>query len=200
MTSLLSMKCGIWHRLNFVHFKNLEDLENWKNWVFWTFLELTLGAFYRAILDSIPLSLVLVRATKIVTKAKKLICHCTGIIQFISFEMCMDRPDKCNLFLNCINFNYQTLLLLYGIADFPLKRSYGFILGCCLPNLAKSLKQIWLWCLLPEANLALMFTTRLCNSLKKYSSSPDYRNWKWLLFLLLKIVLDRCGMWISYER
>ena len=57
----------IWHGLNFEHFKNLEDLEdledlenlkNLDNWVLWL---VALGAFYRAILDSILLSLVLSR-------------------------------------------------------------------------------------------------------------------------------------------
>ena len=36
----------------------LRIISNLENWVLWTFWELTLGAFYRAILDSILLSLV----------------------------------------------------------------------------------------------------------------------------------------------
>ena len=43
-------------------------------------------------------------------------CRWTSeIIQYIRFEMYMDRPDKHNLFLNYINFNYPSFLLLYVI-------------------------------------------------------------------------------------
>ena len=50
-------------------------------------------------------------------------CHWPSeIIQFIHFEMYRDRPDKPKKNLNYINFNYQSHLLLYIMADFPLER------------------------------------------------------------------------------
>jgi hypothetical protein len=57
-----------------------------------------------------------------------LVCTCMKfngqirkIIQFICFEMHMDRSDI-YIFFNYINFNYQSVLLSYVMADFQLER------------------------------------------------------------------------------
>ena len=42
------------------------------------------------------------------------------LIHFICFEMHMERLDKSLKNLNYINFDYQSLLLIYVMADFPL--------------------------------------------------------------------------------
>ena len=60
-----------------------------------------------------PCPISLVRANKIFSRAKTLkkylICHWTfEIIQFIRFEMHMDRPDKCEFFLG-YNINYLSI-------------------------------------------------------------------------------------------
>ena len=44
----------------------------------------------------------------------------------------------------------------------------------------------------PMANDRSKFFFRL----RKYSSSPDHRNWRWPLFFVYKIFLDRCGLYV----